>query len=107
MQTGKDGRAAETMTLFSALTEKLFRLVFLFARRGTTIEGIEVASMDGTGMVSLKTYIEEFSAALRELIAAWENSDTVLVGDLAEYELSPRLSVFAAALENIPGDARG
>lgn len=109
MQTGKDSRAAETISLFSTLTEKLFRLVFLFGRRGVKIESIEVSSMEGngTGTVSLKSYIEEFSAALREFIAAWENSDTVLVGDLAEYELSPRLPVLAAALEGIPEEPRG
>ena len=43
-------------------------------------------------------YIMEFSAALRELLAAYEQHDTVLVGDLAEYEMAPRLRGLHAAL---------
>jgi len=86
MQTGKDLKAAETITLFSGLTEKIFRLVFLFSHFGTDIESI---------------MIEDFKAALKELITAYENKDTVLVGDLAEYELAPRLRSLTSALSNI------
>jgi hypothetical protein len=35
---------------------------------------------------------------MKELIAAYENKDTVLVGDLAEYELSPRLLKLCSVL---------
>ncbi|GHV86614.1 hypothetical protein AGMMS50230_22220 [Spirochaetia bacterium] len=101
VQTGKDAQAAETITLFSGLTEKIFRLLVLFKHFGTNLENIEVSSMDGTEKLSLKVYIEEFSAALKEFIAAYENSDTVLAGDLAEYELAPRLRFLASALYGI------
>ena len=80
MQTGKDQKAAETITVFSSLVEKIFRLIFLFRHFRADIDTIEVSSM-----------ISEFSAALKEMIAAYENKDTILVGDLAEYELAPRL----------------
>jgi hypothetical protein len=36
-------------------------------------------------------YIAEFNTALKEMLAAYERHDTVLVGDLAEYEIAPRL----------------
>jgi hypothetical protein len=49
--------------------------------------------------------MEEFNAALSELSAAYENRDTVLVGDISEYELAPRLSKFFSALKNIPETA--
>jgi hypothetical protein len=39
----------------------------------------------------IDTYLAEFNAALRELLAAYEQRDTVLVGDIAEYEMAPRL----------------
>ncbi|MDR2552476.1 MAG: hypothetical protein LBD31_04835 [Treponema sp.] len=97
LQTGKDGRAAETVTIFSALGEKLYRLIFLFRQYGTDPEKIPVPSEDSPA-ANLKDYIEEFSAALRELIGAYENGDTVLVGDLAEYELAPRLLRLASIL---------
>ncbi|MDR1306907.1 MAG: hypothetical protein LBK74_04975 [Treponema sp.] len=101
IQTGKDARAAETISLFSGLVEKIYRLIFLFRHFGTDIESITVPSAEGSGTVSLKEYIEEFSAALKELTAAYENNDTVFVGDLAEYELSPRLLCLGKALYGI------
>ena len=98
MQTGKDSRAAETINLFSSLVEKIFRLIFLFKYYKTDIETIRVSSVNGTETVSLKDYITEFSTALKELISAYENKDTILVGDLAEYELAPRLRSLTSVL---------
>ncbi|MDR1443721.1 MAG: hypothetical protein LBI94_02465 [Treponema sp.] len=88
IQTGKDRRAAETMGLFSTLAEKLIRLFNLLKIEGffpenKTVEGIPVL-----------TYIGEFDSTLKDLIRAYEDRDTVLVGDLAEYELAPRLLQF-------------
>jgi hypothetical protein len=92
IQTGKDGRAAETVQLFSTITEKLFRLFSLLQFRGMLRE---------TGLINdlpVPVFMEEFSAALKELLAAYELRDAVLVGDLAEYEMAPRLRVFYAAI---------
>jgi len=96
VQTGKDGRAAETITLFSSLTEKINRLAALFRHFGTDVENLKIQLSDGS--VTFKDYIDEFSTALKELVSAYENNDTVLVGDLAEYELSPRLLNLYGAL---------
>jgi hypothetical protein len=95
IQTGKDDRAAETVQLFSTITEKLFRLFSLLNFQGALTE---------TGRINdlpVHVFMEEFSAALKELLAAYELKDAVLVGDLAEYELAPRLRGFYAAI-NIP-----
>jgi len=92
MQTGKDARAAETMRLFAGAGEKLFRLFPLLRREGALPENLVI---DGEDEVA---FISEFNAALSELSAAYRSSDTVLTGDLAEYELAPRLSKFFAAL---------
>ncbi|MDR0600542.1 MAG: hypothetical protein LBG84_10795 [Treponema sp.] len=96
-QTGKDVRAAETITLFSALTEKIYRLIFLFKHYGIGLETVELSPET----INLKDYIEEFSAALKELYSAYESKDTVLVGDLAEYELAPRLLRIGSALGDL------
>jgi hypothetical protein len=85
IQTGKDARAAETVSLFSALTEKLFRLLPLLRERGLLTED---PASEGPSADELA---EEFTLALRELLTAYEAKDAVLVGDLAEYELAPRL----------------
>ncbi|GHV81544.1 hypothetical protein AGMMS49991_01020 [Spirochaetia bacterium] len=93
IQTGKDGRAAETVSLFTGVTEKLFRIFFLLQARDKTFGGILIES------IPVYDFLGEFSAALKELLAAYESKDVVLVGDLAEYELAPRLRTFYAALK--------
>jgi hypothetical protein len=93
IQTGKDSKAAETIQLFSNITEKLFRLSSLLK-----LEGI-IADIKTIDTTTYQSFIEEFSAALQELIAAYEAKDAVLVGDLAEYELAPRLRTFYTALK--------
>jgi hypothetical protein len=93
IQTGKDGRAAETVSVFSAVAEKLFRLFYLIQAQGQDLSGILVESSP------VYDFLGEFSAALKELLAAYEGRDVVLVGDLAEYELAPRLRSFYGALK--------
>ncbi|MDR1352920.1 MAG: hypothetical protein LBK05_06525 [Treponema sp.] len=93
IQTGKDGRAAETVNGFSAVAEKLFRLFYLIQAQGQDLSGILVESSP------VYDFLGEFSAALKELLAAYEGRDVVLVGDLAEYELAPRLRSFYGALK--------
>ncbi|MDR2052111.1 MAG: hypothetical protein LBP80_01740 [Treponema sp.] len=93
IQTGKDGRAAETVSVFSAIAEKLFRLFYLIQSGGQDLSGILVDSSP------VYDFLGEFNAALRELLAAYESRDAVLVGDLAEYELAPRLRSFYGALK--------
>jgi hypothetical protein len=100
IQTGKDGRAAESVTIFSALAEKLFRLFYLIQARGEDLSGVSVKNIspEPEGIL-IYDFLREFSAALKELIAAYEAKDVVLVGDLAEYELAPRFRVFYRSLK--------
>ncbi|MDR0597900.1 MAG: hypothetical protein LBG14_05275 [Treponema sp.] len=93
IQTGKDGRAAETVQIFSAVTEKLLRIFSLLKLEGFITGGFLIDGMP------FEAFIDDFSAALKELLAAYEAKDAVLVGDLAEYELAPRLRSFYAAIK--------
>jgi hypothetical protein len=93
IQTGKDSRAAETVQIFSAITEKLFRIFSLLKLEGFITDTIVIDGMP------FSAFIDDFSAALKELLAAYETKDAVLVGDLAEYELAPRLRTFYAAIK--------
>jgi hypothetical protein len=105
IQTGKDGRAAETVQLFSNIAEKLFRIFFLLKLEGLITDAAPTDTVPGevsaevSGEVSLTVFIDDFSAALKELLAAYEVKDAVLVGDLAEYELAPRLRAFYSAIK--------
>jgi hypothetical protein len=94
IQTGKDLQAAQTVALFSGITEKLFRLLFLLNQEGILTEDLTVEDL------SVQAFIAEFTAALRELLAAYEVKDVVLVGDLAEYELAPRLLKLYSAMRS-------
>ncbi|WP_010255557.1 hypothetical protein [Treponema primitia] len=93
IQTGKDSRAAETVQLFSNIAEKLFRLFSLLKLEGIITDTITIDTMP------FNAFIDDFSAALKELLAAYEVKDAVLVGDLAEYELAPRLRTFYSAIK--------
>jgi hypothetical protein len=99
IQTGKDGRAAETVQLFSRIAEKLFRLLFIMKSSGLSLDTLVIDNRKA------KDFMDEFNAALQELNAAYESRDAVLIGDLAEYELAPRLIKFFAALKNPAGTA--
>jgi len=85
IQTGKDARAAETVNVFSGIAEKVFRIY-----RTLKIEGYPVAEIT-VDNIPVNDYITEFGKALGELLDAYEKRDTVLIGDLAEYEMAPRL----------------
>ncbi|MCL1836353.1 MAG: hypothetical protein FWG46_02265 [Treponema sp.] len=98
-QTGKDARAAETINLFSGVAEKVFRLYYLLKMEGFPVGDIVV------GETPIDGYISEFSAALRDMLTAYEQRDTVLAGDIAEYEMAPRLRGLHNAVNNaIIGD---
>jgi hypothetical protein len=79
IQTGKDGRTAQTIQIFAGIAEKIIRVFGLLTDQGY-IAKEPVAELIG-----------KFGEAVRELLTAYEKYDTVLVGDLTEYEMAPRL----------------
>jgi len=92
IQTGKDRRAAETIQIFTGITEKIFRIL-----RQIDIQGL----MQNTEKEKTVQLIEDFNLSVREFSQAFEKQDTVLMGDLAEYEIAPRLKeLYNAVTEN-------
>ncbi|MCL2043245.1 MAG: hypothetical protein FWG89_03800 [Treponema sp.] len=94
IQTGKDSRAAETVNFFSGVAEKIFRIYNILIMEGYPVKEIMVDT------TPIDEYISEFSTALGELLAAYEQSDSVLVGDIAEYEMAPRLRKLHSVILN-------
>jgi len=90
IQTGKDGRAAQTIQVFTALTEKIFRIF-----RQLDAQGYFPADEEKPAY----TLIADFNAYVKELLEAYEKHDSVLVGDLAEYEIAPRLQEMYDTIE--------
>lgn len=86
LQTGKDRKAMEAIIRFTELNENLVR-IFLNLKKSRRKE-IEELIIDG---MSLKKFYTELNAVLKELIEAFHAQDSVLIGDLLEYEIAPRL----------------
>jgi hypothetical protein len=79
--------------IFSAVTEKLLRIFSLLKLEGYIADSLPIDGM------ACGAFIDDFGAALKELLAAYEAKDAVLVGDLAEYEVAPRLRSLYAAIK--------
>jgi hypothetical protein len=91
IQTGNDAKAARTVEECTQIMRKFFRIVLLSQFYGQSF----------TGVLNSET-MKEFNSILSEFLAACENRDIVLSGDLAEYELSVRFSaLYNAVLESI------
>jgi hypothetical protein len=99
IQTGKDAQAAKTLQVFSGLSEKMLRTV-----KQLDIQGI--LSEETKEKEAFSGIISEYGKLIKELLEAYEKHDTVLVGDIAEYEASPRLQEFYSAILNNSRRAR-
>jgi len=84
IQTGKDAKAAQTIQIFSGITEKVFRVYKQLEIQGYIPET--------AAEKNLTQQIYDFNGMVKELLTAYEKNDTVLIGDLAEYEIAPRLA---------------
>jgi len=89
IQTGKDGRAAQTIQIFSGITEKILRITKQLNLQGYLNQNDEKI---------FTQLINDFSKVLRELLDAYERHDSVLVGDLSEYEAAPKLQELFTAI---------
>ena len=81
MQTGKDARAAQSIQAFTGAAEKLLRI----------IHQLEIQGYLESAEESIKSIISEFGKLIKDFLDAYERHDTVLVGDIAEYEASVKL----------------
>lgn len=96
IQTGKDLRAAQTIQVFSAVTEKIIRIYYQL-----DIQGYFNNEHGKKNKEQMVQQITDFSGILRELLDAYEKNDSVLVGDLSEYEASPKVKeLYTTILQN-------
>jgi hypothetical protein len=93
IQTGKDLRAAQTIQIFTNVSEKILRIF-----RQMDIQGYIKKKADAEKPVN--TIIAEFGNLIKELLEDYEKHDTVLVGDIAEYEASVKLNELYTAILN-------
>lgn len=91
LQTGRDADAMQAIVRFTELSAKLVRLYPLLKFAGhVDFDSIHVNDL------SFADFYGEFNGVLSDLIDAFAASDTVLIGDLLEYEIAPRLEKLRA-----------
>ncbi len=84
LQTGKDKEAMDTVLSFVEFSKKLSRVLnALEIKHNMPIEG----------------NLSEFNTVLTSLCKALENSDSVLVGDLLEYEIVPLIETLLTEIQ--------
>jgi hypothetical protein len=97
LQTGKEDRAMKTVLFFIEIFNKVIRIIPELRRNGVDTAALAV------GGARMPEFYGAFNDVLRQLTDAFEHKDAVLIGDLAEYEILPRMtSFFAAMREALP-----
>ena len=92
LQSGKDSEAS---AVISNLAETVGNFV-IAARYATLFPSLyEKILIDGK---DIGTFFEEFTDILKDFETAMQDKDTVTVGDLSEYEISPRLTMISEAV---------
>jgi hypothetical protein len=87
LQTGKDRQAMDTIVRFSELSQDLVRLVASIFPENSNKD--------------LQDFFKELGGVLSELLEAFEARDSVLIGDLMEYEIAPRLERLQTILQEL------
>ena len=90
LQTGKDREAMHLIIQLVELLQKIIRIIF-FLKRDDNIKEENLFS----------DFAGDLNTVLTELEDAFQNEDTVLIGDLIEYELVPRLKKAPKVLERL------
>ena len=96
LQSGKDREALNRIIKFSELSQKTLRLYPILKTSG--IYDINSVVIDDR---NISDYYIDLNGILSELVEAFSANDSVLIGDLLEYEVAPRLNSLIDVLENI------
>lgn len=97
LQTGRDREAMEAISRFTETFSKILRLMPALVESGIDPSTLQV------GGKPYADFFTDLNGVLNQLMEAFGSRDTVLIGDLAEYEVLPRLdSIFEALEKAIP-----
>ena len=96
LQTGQDKKAMDSIIRFADLSQKTIR----------ALSNMEEASLIGLDKLRIddktaKDFFKDFNRVLQELVEAFDGNDIVLIGDILEYEISPRLAPYLRFIDEI------
>lgn len=86
LQTGKDREAMQTILSFVEASQKMLRIYPVL--KVTSDFNMQQRLSSGE---TLEEFYADFNKILAELTSAFNAKDSVLIGDLLEYEISPRI----------------
>lgn len=95
LQSGRDN---EAMTILIRFVERVSRLLRLFGHLTYTTEHDPGGKISSEG-ASLEDVTEKLNQTLRELVDAFTNQDSVLIGDLLEYEITGQVRELLSFLQ--------
>ena len=95
LQTGRDSEAMTVLIRFVELVSRLLRL-FGHLTYSKEHDPGEKISVEGA---SLPEVTDKLNTTLRELLEAFANQDSVLIGDLLEYEVTDQVRELLSFLE--------
>ena len=94
-QNGKAGYVTQAIT---ELADKISQFCHVATLATLFPDTYKNTNIDGK---NFNDFFTEFSPVLKDFEQAMQNNDTVLIGDLAEYEICPRLKSISMALKNM------
>jgi len=86
LQTGKDSQVNKTIVDFADIFDAFCQTVTIFSAFPDEFNATKIEDK------SILDFLTEFSPLLNDFMDAFEQKDTVMLGDLSEYEILPRLS---------------
>ncbi len=95
LQTGKDMEVMESINAFSLELQNLYRLLPLMPLTGIQYEEELFEDRPIHECPNL------LSPLLEDLLSALKENDTIMIGDISEYELAPRISRLGETLSQL------
>ncbi|MBO4387188.1 MAG: hypothetical protein J5817_09295 [Treponema sp.] len=95
LQSGKDAQVGKIITALADEISNFLHIARLSALFPEFYKGLEAGGKD------IGQFLEDFMPFLKDFEEALGSKDTVTVGDIAEYEISPRLKQMAEAVAGL------
>jgi hypothetical protein len=102
LQTGKDKRAMEIISEFSDNLQKLLPVLVAMDRSGEiNLKELKVSTQP------FRDFYNNLNQVLKQMVEAFNSRDYVLIGDLMEYEIAPKLNELILTCETRIKGGRG
>lgn len=95
LQSGKNLEVSESIAKLADSIDQFCHIATLASLFPDTFNSETLKGLD------FKVFFEDFSPILKDFEDALQNNDTVMLGDLSEYEICPRLKEISKALKAI------